>query len=186
MSFIFAGIVSLLILVADRITKYFVSTNMKLNDTVSVDFLDWFIDFHYIENDGGAWGMMGGKTWILLVVTSAIMVVLAIFMIKNARKSKLFFWASAMIIAGGLGNMIDRIFRDGLVVDFLRFTFIDFPVFNVADCAVCFGAGLLILYFVIDIIRDYQQKALEKKTATESVEATAEQPAEKSEEKAAE
>lgn len=186
MSFIFAGIVSLLVLVADRVTKYFVSTNMKINDTVSVDFLDWFIDFHYIEHDGGAWGMMGGETWILLGVTSAIMVVLAVFMVKNAKKSKLFFWASALIIAGGLGNMIDRIFRDGLVVDFLRFTFIDFPVFNVADCAVCFGAGLLILYFIIDIIKDYQQKTLEKRAKAEKTEPVSVQTEEKGEEKAAE
>ena len=56
--------------------------------------------------------------------------------------------------------MIDRVFNDGKVVDFLRFTFIDFPVFNIADCAVCIGAGLLILYFTLDIIKEQKEKAL--------------------------
>ena len=167
MSLILAGIVSVLILVADQVTKYIVSTNMEINDTVSVNIVNWFIDFHYIENDGGAWGMMGGKTTILLIVTGAIMAVLAFLMIKNAKKSKLFFWASSLIIAGGIGNMIDRVFHEGLVVDFLRFTFIDFPVFNLADVAVCTGAGLLILYFVLDIIKDAKEKKADQEETTE-------------------
>ena len=112
--------------------------------------------------------MMGGKTWILLIVTSVIMVVLAVLMVKNANKSKLFFWASSLIIAGGIGNMIDRLFNKGLVVDFLRFTFFDFPIFNVADCAVCLGAGLLILYFLIDIFKDGMKKAEEKQKSIET------------------
>ena len=90
MSLILAGIVSVLILVADQVTKYIVSTNMEINDTVSVNIVNWFIDFHYIENDGGAWGMMGGKTTILLIVTGAIMAVLAFLMIKNAKKRCIF------------------------------------------------------------------------------------------------
>ena len=56
--------------------------------------------------------------------------------------------------------MIDRIFRDGKVIDFLHATFIDFPIFNVADCAVVIGAVLLILYFVIDMIKESREKAI--------------------------
>lgn len=167
MSLILAGIVSVLILVADQVTKYIVSTNMEINDTVSVNIVNWFVDFHYIENPGGAWGIMKGKTAILLIITGAIMAVLAFLMIKNAKKSKLFFWASSLIIAGGIGNMIDRVFHEGLVVDFLRFTFIDFPVFNLADVAVCTGAGLLILYFVLDIIKDAKEKKADQEETTE-------------------
>ncbi len=53
--------------------------------------------------------------------------------------------AGVLILAGGIGNLIDRIFR-GFVVDFLYFSLIDFPVFNIADCCVCIGAALLIVY----------------------------------------
>ena len=62
-------------------------------------------------------------------------------------------------MSGGIGNLIDRIFRNGNVVDFLHFTFMpNFPVFNVADCGVVIGAGLLILYFIIEMINDSRAK----------------------------
>ena len=57
-----------------------------------------------------------------------------------------------------MGNLIDRIFRGGSVVDFLEFGFFDFPVFNVADCAVCIGAGLILLYFIMDFVKDARRK----------------------------
>jgi len=158
LSLILAGVVAVVFLVADQVTKYLVSTNMQIGDTITVDFIKRILDLHYIENDGGAWGMMGGKTWILVAVTAVIIVLLAVLMVKNAQKSKLFFWSCCLIISGGIGNMIDRVFNDGLVVDFLRFTFIDFPVFNVADIAVCTGAGLLILYFLLDILKESKEK----------------------------
>ena len=66
----------------------------------------------------------------------------------------LFLWAGSLILSGGIGNLIDRIFRDGKVIDFLHATFINFPIFNVADCAVVIGAGLLIFYFVLDMKND--------------------------------
>ena len=69
-------------------------------------------------------------------------------------------WAGSLIISGGIGNMIDRIFRDGNVIDFLEVKFIDFPIFNIADCGVCIGAGLLILYFIIDMIKENKEKAI--------------------------
>ena len=60
-------------------------------------------------------------------------------------------------------NMIDRVFRDGNVIDFLHFEFFpSFPVFNVADCAIVVGAGLLILYFLIDSVRESKRKSAEK------------------------
>jgi signal peptidase II len=62
------------------------------------------------------------------------------------------------VLAGGLGNMLDRIFRGGMVVDFLHATFINFPIFNVADCAVVIGAGLLILYYMLDIKNDLKKE----------------------------
>lgn len=158
MSFIVASVVAVLFLCLDQLTKYIVTTNMELGQTIG--FIEGFLDFTYIHNDGGAWGMLGGYRWLLLGVTAVVMVALAILLIKNGRKSRLFFWAGTLIISGGLGNMIDRIFRDGKVIDFLHATFIDFPIFNIADCAVVIGSGLLILYFIIDMVKDSKQKAI--------------------------
>ncbi len=168
MSFILAGIVAAIFLAADQITKYIVSTNMTLGQTVG--FLNGFLDFTYTLNDGGAWGMLGGYRWLLLASTALIMAFLVFLIVKNKLKSKLLFWAGCLIISGGIGNMIDRIFNGGKVVDFLEVQFIDFPIFNIADCAVCIGAGLLILYYIIDIVREEKVKKAARAEAKESEE----------------
>ena len=160
MSFILAGIVAVIFLVADQVTKYIVATNMELGSTVG--FLNGFLDFTFTHNDGGAWGMLGGARWLLLASTAIIMVVIVVLIIRNKLKSKLLFWAGSLIISGGIGNMIDRIFNGGKVVDFLEVKFIEFPVFNIADCAVVIGAGLLILYFIRDTIKEEKEKKAEK------------------------
>ena len=160
MSFILAGIVAVIFLVADQVTKYIVATNMELGS--SVGFLNGFLDFTFTHNDGGAWGMLGGARWLLLASTAIIMVVIVVLIIRNKLKSKLLFWAGSLIISGGIGNMIDRIFNGGKVVDFLEVKFIEFPVFNIADCAVVIGAGLLILYFILDTIKEEKEKKAKK------------------------
>lgn len=152
MTLVLAIITAAIFLAADQITKYIVIKNMTLGQ--SIDFIDGVLDFTYIHNNGGAWGLFGGGRWFLIGFTAIIMVVLVILLIRDKGKSKLFFWAGCLIVSGGIGNMIDRIFRGGQVIDFLHATFINFPIFNVADCAVVIGAGLLILYYVIDIKQD--------------------------------
>lgn len=163
MTYILAIAVSVLFLLADRLTKYIVTANMLLGE--SVPFIPGFMDFTYIHNTGGAWGILSGHTWVLVVFTAAAMALCVVFLIKNGRKNPLLFWAICLILSGGTGNMIDRIFNGGRVIDFLRTLFMDFPIFNVADCAVVIGAGLLILYFVIDIVKE--SKAEKMKRAAE-------------------
>lgn len=103
--------------------------------------------------------MLSGKTWLLILLTLLIMAGVIVWMIKKKIKNKLVFTAVCFILAGGLGNMADRIFRGGSVVDFIQFAFWkDFPVFNIADCGVCIGAGLLILYLILDLIKEYRKK----------------------------
>lgn len=156
MSLILACVTAVLMLAVDQITKYIVMANMELGQTI--DFIDGVLNFTYIHNDGGAWGLFGGYRTLLLVVTGVAMLALLFFLIKNHRKSKLFFWSGCLIISGGIGNMLDRIFHGGNVVDFFDVAFIDFPVFNVADCAVVIGVVLLILYFIEDTIKDEKAK----------------------------
>ena len=83
------------------------------------------------------------------------MLVLITFLLKYGKRNKLLIWAVSLVISGGMGNLIDRIFRGGKVVDFLHFEFFpSFPIFNIADIAVVVGAGLLILYFIIDTVKE--------------------------------
>ena len=158
-SYILAFLCGVLLLGADQLTKYYISTNFVLGE--SREFLSGFIDLTYIHNRGGAWGMLYGRTYILLPVTLVIMIICIIFYVKYGKKDRLLLWAITLVMSGGIGNMIDRVFRGGNVVDFLHFEFFpSFPVFNVADCAIVVGAGLLILYFILDAVREEKQKKL--------------------------
>lgn len=160
-SYISALVCGALLLLADQLIKYYISANFVLGE--SREFLNGFIDLIYIHNRGGAWGILYGRTYLLLPITLAIMALCIFFYVKYGKKSRLLLWAISLVLSGGIGNMIDRVFRGGNVVDFLHFEFFPtFPVFNVADCAIVAGAGFLILYFVLDAIREEKQKKAKK------------------------
>ena len=118
--------------------------------------------FHltYRINPGAAWSIFSApdQRWIFMTVsTVAILAMLAylFFVPVNSRLTQLGLGA---IIGGGIGNMIDRISL-GYVVDFLDFRLINFPVFNVADCFVCVGAGVLMLSLLLDWRREAREGA---------------------------
>jgi signal peptidase II len=123
----------------------------NLKNTISV--IPQLLSFEYVENRGAIFGIMQGSNEILAVISGIICIVLVsyIFFQKRATKKVPFMWY--MILAGGIGNLIDRIFR-GYVVDMLEVTFIDYPVFNVADCFVTVGAGVLMLALILDWRRE--------------------------------
>lgn len=153
--YVLAIISSALVLVFDQLTKLYIISNFSLGE--STGFIKGLLDIVYIHNTGAAWGMLSGKTWLLVCITLIVTVVCITILIRYGTKSKLLFWSVSLVLAGGVGNMIDRIFRNGNVIDFLHFEFWpQFPVFNVADCAVVIGAGLLILYFIVDSVNEYK------------------------------
>lgn len=157
LSYILASVVGVLVLATDQFTKFYISNHFEM--AKSYDFLPRLLDITYIHNDGGAWGMLGGYTWALVSVTIVIMLVCITLLLKYGVKDKLMFWAIILVLSGGIGNMIDRLFRGGNVIDFLHFEFWpSFPVFNVADCAIVIGAGLLLLYFFKGLIDEEKQK----------------------------
>lgn len=156
-SYILAIICGVVFLAADQISKFYIISNFELGE--STQFLKGFIDIIYINNKGGAWGILEGQTWTLLSITAILLIVCFTLILKLGKKNKIMFWAITLILFGGVGNMIDRIFRDGNVVDFLHFEFFPtFPIFNIADCAVVIGACLLVFYFIYDSYRDSKLK----------------------------
>lgn len=158
-SYILAIVCGVTVLAVDQLTKYYIVSNFQIGGTAH--FLNGFIDIIYINNKGGAWGILQGYTWALLSITAIVMVICFSLLLKLGKKNKILFWAITFVLFGGIGNMIDRIFRDGNVVDFLHFEFWPtFPIFNVADCAVVIGGGLLIFYFIYDSIKDSKAKKL--------------------------
>lgn len=156
-TYILAIVCAAVCLVADQLTKVYIVNNVALHSQ-SV-FINGILNITYVQNGGGAWGILSGRTIFLVVVTVAIMFVCVYLLAVKAKNQPLYFWAVCLVLAGGLGNMIDRLFRGGLVVDFLQFDFWqDFPVFNIADCAIVIGCGLLILHFILDWIKEIKEK----------------------------
>ncbi len=111
------------------------------------------LHFTYAENTGMAFGMLKEHRWIFMTLSVVAIVALIVYLILARPKSRWMQVALAMIIGGGIGNMIDRIAL-GYVVDFIDFTLINFAIFNVADSFVCVGAGILIVYLLSDMIRE--------------------------------
>ena len=158
MTYLIATIVGVVVLLLDQLTKYLVVNSMSLGDQPIV-FIKGFLNFHYITNSGAAFGTLQGKTWLLIGITFFLMLVCVGMLIKKTYRSPLMYWAIMLVLAGGIGNMIDRIFRGGQVVDFIETAFMNFPIFNVADISVCVGAGLVFVYFLVDLFSDTKKKA---------------------------
>ena len=135
--------------------------------------------FTYVENNGAAFGMLGDHRWVFMILSTVGIVAVFAYLWKFRPSSKLACTALAFIIGGGIGNMIDRV-RLGYVIDFIDFC--AFPkvwmwVFNIADSFVCVGAGMLIFYLILDIIKEAKQEKLKKAgaSAAESSDNTPEQ-----------
>jgi len=134
-------------IVLDQVTKSLVA-GQPLDKVFAGPFLG-LIDFRLVYNTGGAWGLFSGNTTALGVFSLAVCALLLAYYIWQRKEANTLQTVGiALIIAGGIGNVIDR-FAQGYVVDFIEFSFFDFPVFNVADIGVTCGFVLLFLGLVI-------------------------------------
>ena len=115
------------------------------------------IHLTYVENRGAAFGMLADSRWVFMIVSTVAILGMIAFLFSGMSQNNLYDISIAIIISGGIGNMIDRIAL-GYVVDMIDFRLINFAVFNVADSFVCVGAGLLILALILDIIKDSKAK----------------------------
>lgn len=148
---IFCTVMIVLIVAFDQITKYFASS--KLTDGHIASFIPGVAQFRYAENTGMAFSMFSGARWVFIALTVVVCVGVFYYMFSNKCKSLWLYWSLGVILSGGIGNLIDRV-RFGYVVDFIEPTFVNFAVFNIADCAVTCGAVVLIGYLVFDVIKD--------------------------------
>ena len=151
----------------DQISKYLIVLNLDLYE--SVDIIPGVFRFTYIRNEGAAFGSMSDSRWVFMIMSVVMIVGILVYMFWKKPQSKLLMSALTMIVAGGIGNMIDRI-RLEYVIDFLDFC--AFPklwkwTFNVADAFVVVGAGMIILWMILDSIKEY--KAEKAKKAEESL-----------------
>ena len=163
-------IVIFAVVVFDQVTKLFVVE--LLDRTASLDIIPGILRFTYTENTGMAFGMLGEKNqrWVFMVISVIAIAGLLIYMWRAKLKSRWANMALCLIVGGGIGNMIDRIFRAGVdlrgekyyfVVDFIDFYELGDVwvwVFNIADACVCVGAGIVALSLILEIVKESRSK----------------------------
>lgn len=121
------------------------------------------LQLHYLENRGAAFGLMQNKVWLFVIMTSFFLI-FAIYLYLKLPKTKRYLPLHIIVtvlLAGAAGNWIDRL-RMGYVVDFIYFSLINFPVFNVADIYVTLS-GIAIFIFVLFYYKEDDFKFLEQK-----------------------
>ncbi|SFD24569.1 signal peptidase II [Pseudoalteromonas denitrificans] len=158
---------TVILLIADQVSKIMISTQMKLYE--SIELLPVF-NITYVHNYGAAFSFLtdagGWQRWFFSIIAISISALLLWWLKKLPANNKILGSAYALVLAGALGNLYDRL-SYGYVIDFLHVYYKtwDFPVFNIADSAICIGAGLLL----IDAFLEEKVKSVneQKKEGTE-------------------
>ena len=147
MQYLFMTLFAAGIVAVDQLTKYLVLENIALHS--QVDFIPGFLSFTYVRNPGAAFSSFLGAQWLFAIIF-VLFTVAIIWEFSGKRWPFTDFerWLIVAIYGGGIGNMIDR-FRFGYVVDMIETAFMDFPVFNVADCFITCGCILLLAHLFL-------------------------------------
>lgn len=174
MFYVIWGVVIALCVIADQISKLLVVGNIALN-TGSVTVIPNVLEFIYVQNTGAAFGSLKGEggRWIFMTFSTVAIIGVLIYLFWKKPKSRLLCASLALIVGGGIGNMIDRIALK-YVVDFINFIALPkiwyFP-FNIADSCVVVGSFMMIAWMIIDTVREFKlekQKKLEAANAEAS------------------
>ncbi|MCI9523474.1 MAG: signal peptidase II [Erysipelotrichaceae bacterium] len=149
--------VFLMILLIDQLTKFYVSSHMMLGQKIPI--ISGFFNFTYYHNTGAAWSMLEGKMWFFYIITIVALIAMWMFY-QHAKESDVITrYGLVLMMAGTVGNFIDRLcfqyVRD--FIDFIIFGY-DFPVFNIADMALCIG----VFFIIIDIFLEERGLVLKK------------------------
>jgi signal peptidase II len=151
--FIFSGIVALV----DQLVKLLVVSTLKTSGSIVV--IQDFLNLTYVENDGAAWGIFSGNRWFLIIISIIAIYAVIKYFLLDVNVTKIEFTGYSLLLGGIIGNLIDRIFN-GYIVDFIEFIFgnYHFPVFNIADMAIVIGVVMVIIYLMINAIKQRRKK----------------------------
>lgn len=153
------GIVPCFVLIAalvvvDQLVKHLIRTGIPLGG--SVDFIPHVMDLTYVRNTGAAFSIFASHTWALALLSAVVSAGLVVLLVRTAAGPFLWKFSLSLVIAGAIGNLIDRALL-GFVTDMFRTLFMDFAVFNVADICITVGGVLCAVYVVF-----FAEKAEEK------------------------
>ena len=140
-------IISALIVGVDQWVKYLTVSNLSLGETK--EFVSGIFSFTYIRNTGAAWSLLEGKMWFFYSITIIIVAIVIYVLAKNIHGSKWFVSGLTLVLAGAIGNFVDRL-RLGYVVDMFQTDFINFPIFNVADVSLVIGVICIFIYLILE------------------------------------
>ena len=147
MSFLYYSLFAVFIVAADQFTKYLTVANIALYE--KLPFIPGLLQLTYVQNTGAAFSSFEGQQWLFALIFVFFTGMILFEYYKKPMGFTVFErWCIAAIYGGGLGNMIDRV-RMGYVVDMIETTFMDFPVFNVADCFITCGCILLMVHLIL-------------------------------------
>ncbi len=132
------------VLILDIITKLWAELALKGAGSFAV--IEGLFHFTYVENRGIAFGMFSNARIWFILVSIVVLIALVVLFCKSKNRTVWLKLGTSLVIGGAVGNLIERMSK-GYVVDFLDFRFINFPVFNIADIAVCAGAVMIMLHF---------------------------------------
>jgi signal peptidase II len=153
-------LVSVAVLVAvDQIIKLLVLEHLK--PIGSFPLIDGVIQLNYAENTGAAFGSFSAHTDLLSIFTFLMIIIGLLYLFIKKRKLDVEYVCIALIIAGGLGNLIDRVFR-GFVVDYIEPLFINFAIFNFADILVTCSSVVLVIWLIYEIYREGKEEKEQK------------------------
>ena len=134
------------LVVMDQLVKFLVRANIPLGE--GVPFIPHILQLTYYQNTGAAFSIFEQHTWILTLISAAASVLLIVLLAKRTFNHPFAMVSLALVLAGAVGNLIDRLFL-GYVTDMFQTLFMNFPIFNVADiCIVCGGIAFCV-YFLL-------------------------------------
>lgn len=145
MIYFVSGLLAVVLLGLDQWLKAYVTAHIPLGQAQPL--LPGLVELRTVHNFGAAWSSFAGMRWLLVAVTLGIVAAVTVLLARRIVRHPLGVLACGLIISGGLGNIIDRI-RLGYVVDMFNLQFMNYPVFNVADCGIVIGAVLAVIYYL--------------------------------------
>jgi signal peptidase II len=141
---VFYYIIAAFVILLDQFTKWLIVSRMNYGDSITIINNILYITSH--RNQGAAWGILQGQMWLFYVITLIVIAAIVFYIQRSAKGNPLLGMSLGLMLGGAIGNFIDRVWRQE-VVDFIH-TFIfgyNFPVFNIADSALCIGVVLLMI-----------------------------------------
>ncbi len=147
----------LILVVLDQLSKYWAVAVLQPMGTMPL--IQDFLQLRFVLNDGAAFSLFAGKQTMLIIFTSVAMLVMLVMLLARWLPNGWCHWGLVLIVGGGIGNLIDRVLN-GVVVDMFEVLFMEFAVFNVADCFVTVGCVMLFIGILFsDSIEKKQRSA---------------------------